>query len=135
MAPKQAPFSCRFSRFAAQGRGFRRVALSQRIHRQLVFMHRAMLFFTSWTLSFHSDFDEIHLGRPWGPLGVPRTSPWTPKGPSERARGSRNVLSCARWLPQWRPWDPLGSRGTFKSRPWGAQGRPWDPFPPVSVLQ
>ena len=56
-------------------------------------------------------------------------------GTPERARGSRNVLSCARWLSQWRPWDPLGSRGTFKSRPWGAQGRPWDPFPPVSVLQ
>ena len=88
MTPKSTPFSYRFSRFAAQGRVFRRVALSPRIHRKRVLIARAMLFFTFWTLSFHSDFVEIHLGRPWGPLGVPRTlldapwtSPWTPLGP------------------------------------------------------
>ena len=71
---------------------FRRVAFSQRIHRKRVLIARAMLFFIFWTFSFHSDFVEIHLWRPWGPLGVPRavsdapwTSPWTPLGhPSAR---------------------------------------------------
>ena len=56
---------------------FRRVALSQHIHRKLVYIHRSMLFFIFWTLSFHTAFDEVPLGRPWGPLagvGVSKVS-------------------------------------------------------------
>ena len=138
---------------------FRRVAFSQRIHRKLFFMHRAMLFFTFWTLSFHSDFDGIHLGRLWGPLGVPRTlldapwtSPWTPLGPpsapmapevcshaGETGFSMKNErLACMR--PQLAP--PRASVGPPRASvglPKFAHGVPKDaqgtPFPPVSVLQ
>ena len=50
--------------------------------------HFSLHFSQVVTFSFHSNFVEIHIGRLWGPLGVPRTlldapwtSPWTPLGP------------------------------------------------------